>query len=171
MTSTTLRTDKHGFPITDCGRCGGSGRFSFNALDADRCYGCGGTGVVHTKGSSAKAFAAFRAASKAQANVQTQDIQPGDKIRRTITSDGRAVPVYERRTAGDEWVEVTSVTRHEDQPCGWSDTHDKPREEWVPCQWKTTIAWADGLVTEAIGNQIVARFSTPDPAPFLESFS
>lgn len=27
-----------------CGRCGGSGRYSFNQIDGDRCYGCGGPG-------------------------------------------------------------------------------------------------------------------------------
>ena len=27
-----------------CGRCGGSGRYSFNQIDGDRCYGCNGTG-------------------------------------------------------------------------------------------------------------------------------
>lgn len=25
-----------------CGRCGGSGRFSYNQIDGDRCYGCNG---------------------------------------------------------------------------------------------------------------------------------
>ncbi len=29
-----------------CGRCGGSGKYSFNLMDHDRCYGCGGTGRV-----------------------------------------------------------------------------------------------------------------------------
>lgn len=27
-----------------CGRCGGSGRYSFNMIDRDRCYGCNGSG-------------------------------------------------------------------------------------------------------------------------------
>lgn len=27
-----------------CSRCGGSGRYSWNAIDGDRCYGCGGAG-------------------------------------------------------------------------------------------------------------------------------
>ena len=31
-----------------CGRCGGSGRYSFNMMDGDRCYGCGGCGKVYT---------------------------------------------------------------------------------------------------------------------------
>jgi hypothetical protein len=29
-----------------CGRCGGSGEYSFNHMDGTRCYGCGGTGKV-----------------------------------------------------------------------------------------------------------------------------
>jgi hypothetical protein len=29
-----------------CGRCGGSGKYSFNLMDLDKCYGCGGTGWV-----------------------------------------------------------------------------------------------------------------------------
>jgi hypothetical protein len=27
-----------------CGRCGGSGRYSYNQMDGDRCYGCNGKG-------------------------------------------------------------------------------------------------------------------------------
>lgn len=30
----------------NCGRCGGSGRFSFNLKDGDRCYGCNGSGFA-----------------------------------------------------------------------------------------------------------------------------
>lgn len=40
-----------------CGRCAGSGKYSYNAIDGDRCYGCGGTGIVLTKrGKAAKAY-------------------------------------------------------------------------------------------------------------------
>lgn len=27
-----------------CGRCGGGGRYSWNAIDGDKCFGCGGSG-------------------------------------------------------------------------------------------------------------------------------
>jgi hypothetical protein len=30
--------------LVTCGRCGGSGRYSYNQMDGDRCYGCGGSG-------------------------------------------------------------------------------------------------------------------------------
>jgi hypothetical protein len=40
-----------------CGRCGGSGHYSFNMLDGTRCYGCGGSGSKYTKrGAAAKAY-------------------------------------------------------------------------------------------------------------------
>ena len=34
---------------TTCSRCGGSGRYSYNMRDGDRCYGCAGKGVKYTK--------------------------------------------------------------------------------------------------------------------------
>lgn len=32
-----------------CGRCGGSGQYSYNQMDGTRCYGCGGSGWKLTK--------------------------------------------------------------------------------------------------------------------------
>lgn len=32
-----------------CNRCGGTGRFSFNLIHGDKCYGCMGTGRQKTK--------------------------------------------------------------------------------------------------------------------------
>jgi hypothetical protein len=46
-----------GFEITTCGRCGGSGSYSFNQVHGSTCYGCGGSGKVFTKrGAAAAAF-------------------------------------------------------------------------------------------------------------------
>jgi hypothetical protein len=51
------------FETTTCTRCGGGGRYSFNLMHGDRCYGCGGTGVKLTKrGAAASAF--FRASQE-----------------------------------------------------------------------------------------------------------
>jgi hypothetical protein len=42
----------------DCGRCGGSGQYSYNSMHGSRCYGCGGSGKRLTKrGAAAKKFA------------------------------------------------------------------------------------------------------------------
>jgi hypothetical protein len=38
-----------------CGRCGGSGKFSYNLMHGDRCYGCSGKGIRYTKRGAAAA--------------------------------------------------------------------------------------------------------------------
>jgi hypothetical protein len=44
------------FEKTSCGRCGGGGKYSFNLMHGDRCYGCGGSGLALTKrGKAARA--------------------------------------------------------------------------------------------------------------------
>lgn len=45
------------FEKVTCGRCGGCGRYSFNYMDLDKCYGCNGTGEKYTKrGYAAKLY-------------------------------------------------------------------------------------------------------------------
>lgn len=38
----------YAFETRDCGRCGGSGHYSYNTMDGTRCYGCRGSGKVLT---------------------------------------------------------------------------------------------------------------------------
>jgi hypothetical protein len=46
-----------GFESQICSRCGGCGRYSFNQIDRDMCYGCRGCGLVFTKrGSVARQY-------------------------------------------------------------------------------------------------------------------
>ena len=46
-----------GFESQICSRCGGCGRYSFNQMDRDMCYGCRGCGLVFTKrGSVARQY-------------------------------------------------------------------------------------------------------------------
>jgi hypothetical protein len=41
-----------------CTHCGGTGRFSYNAMHGDRCFKCGGSGKQRTKrGAAARAYA------------------------------------------------------------------------------------------------------------------
>ncbi len=44
---TTPPTDR--IETTECNRCGGSGRYSYNQMHGSRCYGCGGSGKVRTR--------------------------------------------------------------------------------------------------------------------------
>ena len=43
------------FEVETCSRCCGSGKFSFNQMHGDRCYGCGGVGTKRTKRGKAAA--------------------------------------------------------------------------------------------------------------------
>lgn len=52
-----LTPDQTTFESETCGRCGGSGNYSFNQRDGTVCYGCGGQGVKLTKrGAAAQRF-------------------------------------------------------------------------------------------------------------------
>lgn len=68
----TLTPDQTLFESTFCTRCGGSGRYSFNLMHGDRCYGCGGQGVTLTaRGKAAKAFYIE------SQQLRAADLQPG----------------------------------------------------------------------------------------------
>lgn len=67
------------FETTECTRCGGSGKYSFNPLDGDRCYGCRGTGSQLTRAGKA-AKARFDKAME-EMKVTYADVNEGDKIR------------------------------------------------------------------------------------------
>ena len=51
MTNATLDTNmtRNGFEAEICGRCGGTGRYSFNLRYGSVCFGCGGTKLRFTK--------------------------------------------------------------------------------------------------------------------------
>lgn len=42
-------TDSNGFEVQPCGRCGGSGHYSFNLMHGTTCFGCSGKGFKYTK--------------------------------------------------------------------------------------------------------------------------
>lgn len=52
---TAAPTDR--IETTSCGRCGGSGRYSYNQINGSRCFACGGAGKVDTaRGAATRAF-------------------------------------------------------------------------------------------------------------------
>ena len=58
-----------------CGRCGGSGSFSFNLMHGTRCFGCGGCGFKLTKrGRAAQAFLID------MRKVPLGDLKVGDRV-------------------------------------------------------------------------------------------
>jgi hypothetical protein len=94
------------FETQTCGRCGGSGHYSFNMLDGTRCYGCGGTGRKYTaRGKAAKAYWEW---------LQTMPVellQVGDRI----------------FVSGAGWRKVTAITdNREEQRVGRIFDADDP---------------------------------------------
>lgn len=78
-----MTTTKEGFRIRfetkSCGRCGGSGRYSYCSMYGSVCFGCGGTGtVLSRKGSDARA--AFEATMIERLGVRVDGLHVGDKI-------------------------------------------------------------------------------------------
>lgn len=79
------------FETETCRRCGGTGRHSYNQMDGDRCYGCGGRGTRLTKRGSA-AQGHYRASFPFKVAL---DLLVGDTFR--------------LRGVNDSWATVTAV--------------------------------------------------------------
>lgn len=63
------------FESSYCSRCSGSGKYSFNLMHGDRCYGCGGQGVKLTKRGAAAAKYLLQISSK-----PARELVVGDKV-------------------------------------------------------------------------------------------
>lgn len=63
-----------------CGRCGGSGHYSFNLMHGTVCYGCSGRKTVLTAAGS-KASLAVKGFIEANYSVAVRDLTPGMLIR------------------------------------------------------------------------------------------
>lgn len=69
------KTNKAGFEVKTCSRCGGTGQYSFNMLDGTTCFGCAGGKVKLTKRGHAARAHFVAATSEPVTNVVV-----GDKI-------------------------------------------------------------------------------------------
>ena len=77
----TFHVDRRGWPVELCGRCGGSGRYSYCAMYGDTCFGCSGKCVVIGAGKCADIVAEFRGVVSAQRNCAGYQITAGDEVR------------------------------------------------------------------------------------------
>lgn len=62
-----------------CGRCLGTGKYSYNALHGDRCYGCSGHGTRLTKRGEAASKAVKAVLGKLE--VSATKLRPGNMVR------------------------------------------------------------------------------------------
>ena len=98
------------FEKETCGRCGGSGRYSYNPTDLDRCYGCGGSGIRFTK----KGLAANKYFNELL-ETKVIDLKVGDRIWNKDTRKWHQINEIERaglnqQTKIDgEWIKVRNL--------------------------------------------------------------
>lgn len=152
----TFHVDRYGFPVEECGRCGGSGHFSYCQRFGTTCFGCGGSGVAYAAKLPAVQQSEWAQANKAAGTTVGHKMQPGDRVRRWgATKATKDEPRY-------AWHVVASVELGE--PCGWYKIGDG---EQTACSWRATITFEDGEVVETGGENWVAD-ARVDPAPYVE---
>lgn len=78
-TTTPAGLDDRGFPLVVCGRCGGSGQYSWNAKTGTRCFGCEGKGVTYTPAVLAVRNA-YTAALTAFRKPEAHELAAGDVV-------------------------------------------------------------------------------------------
>lgn len=92
MTETETVT-RIAYESVECGRCGGSGHYSYNQLDGTRCYGCNGSGYVLTDAGRA-AKGALDAYKAEHFTIDANELRTGDRFvdhdkPRTMIADAR----------------------------------------------------------------------------------
>lgn len=153
-----------GFPLVTCTRCGGTGHYSYNAIDGSRCYGCSGEGKVIRPGAAAKAAAAYAEALRGEKEATItgttgrRALAVGDKV------NGR---LAYRNAKGDKWATVKSIEIHDDEISGRS----LRAGEMVPSAWYATVVLEhhDGTTTthRTATNAVIRRFAKLGSGPFL----
>lgn len=96
-----------------CGRCGGSGRHSFNQMDGDTCWGCKGAGhVLPSKPAEWKATA-DRAAEAVSSGLLDAYLAELDARRRCKNGMKRAFAAWTKMDAlngyGKNWMDVDKM--------------------------------------------------------------
>lgn len=145
----TFHVDRRGWPVETCGRCGGTGRFSYCSMYGDMCFGCSGKSVVIGGGKCADIVAEYRDAVARQRNCAGYQLRPGDEAR--PGNAGKA----------DPYLAVVSV-EDTGKWCGSSRVGDV--EETHHYQ---LVTFADGTAREA-GPVMWHRKVTIDRAPYVE---
>lgn len=148
----TFETDKYGFPVVTCTRCGGSDSYSYNQLDGDRCYGCNRSGKQHPAGNASKAYAEWRNDRQAAVQVTGYNIQPGDEIRHYGSPKGTPFRKVATVHPTLKWT-GSSLT----------GTNEADRIHY----YATWLVFEDGG-EEYGGNNLWTRKSTLDRAPYVE---
>jgi len=153
-------TDRYGFPVEVCGRCAGTGQFSYNQIDGSRCYGCDGKKVRHTR-KARPHFQAWADDLKALRRASGASLRVGDELAIVECTD-----IFTEKVIG--WHTVTQIERT-DEECGWSITIDRETgaEVRTPTSWRMLITFDDGEQVQASTNSLFRRKGWIDPATYV----
>jgi hypothetical protein len=153
-------TDRYGFPVEVCGRCGGTGQHSYNQLHGSVCYGCDGKKVRHTR-KARPLFQEWAHALKRQREALGRDLKAGDEL-----AIVEALDAFRVRILG--WHTVTQLILT-DKVMGSSGTWDREAKGWTytPSSWELVIHFDDGEVFKACTHTIFRRKGWIDPAPYV----
>lgn len=86
------------FERQTCARCGGSGRYSWNAMHGDTCYGCSGKGYYLSK-AGRQAFDAWDAIARPEVPVESLTV--GQKIKMRGYRGAFTIAAIEEDTTSD----------------------------------------------------------------------
>ncbi len=170
MTTTkSTQTNSLGFPLVTCYRCGGSGHYSSCEMYGTTCFDCAGKGVVIRRGKAAKAWAAYREATRAQTETTAGRLVLGDKVAARRLGDDSPYGQGKRY-----WATVTAVAVDLDDVRGWSLARnaagEQVRGEVTSHAAAVTVQFTDGEIStiKCSTNSCWRRKPVAvDPAPFL----
>jgi hypothetical protein len=95
-----------------CSRCGGCGRYSFNQIDGDRCYGCGGSGKIARRITSAVLAEAKEIAASGKLASYLQELGARQQAERAArTANKRVMAAWQASgvSAAYDWRKASSV--------------------------------------------------------------
>lgn len=150
-----MTTNRHGFPIENCTRCGGTGQMPYDAYNGV-CLKCNGEGTFVTRKAHA-AWLAYRAAAPEKA-VTAGSLKVGDKVLANLSST---------KTAGTNWATVTRIEVTPER-CGSSltGTNEADRVHY----YYLSITLDNGFSRKVSEKQMVRRFITTEMIPNPRDF-
>lgn len=145
------------YPKQDCSRCGGTGRYSYNSMHGDRCYGCSGTGQQIAGKRAAAIQQEIVERIRRQKEAQAGDIGAGDRL---WITDGRIASSI-RRGDGGSWIEVEDVVQIIDAHRGGSVSGTLVQDRRAQWGVRAPRVWRTGCVSiSLVGGETIRRLAT-----------
>jgi len=167
------------WPAKYCSRCGGCGRYSWNPMHGDTCFGCSGTGVQPLNKKIAEIRAEYVAAVREARRPLANALEVGDKVavyngqKESSYDPERGVLASERmsgkRPGNIEWATVKAVEIIPGTEERWGGRSNQngvmTYSGWVKLSYEFDGAWT---TVELHENNLLIRSRETDIAPYME---